>query len=332
MPDAPLRIGILGAATIAPMALIEPAKEHEDVVVAAVAARDVGRAKAFAEKHGIGVVHDSYEALIADPEIDAIYNPLPNGLHGRWTIAALKAGKHVLCEKPFTANAEEAEAVAAVARETGLVCMEAFHYRYHALIRRMLEIIASGELGAVRHVEAWFAIPLFRKDIRWQLELAGGTAMDVGCYTIHIVRTLAGAEPRVRSAKAKLKSPGIDRWMRADMDFADGRTGRITASMASLYLLGVGARVIGSKGRMQAFNPIMPQYFHSLKIRSAQGRRKEHVAKEPGSYSAQLRAFADAVLKGAPIRTGPEDSIANMRVIDACYEAAGMKRREPTAV
>src|SRR5690348_11472118 len=133
-----LRIGILGAARIAPSAVIKPARNHDEAVVTAVAARDRGRADAFATKHGIPNVRDSYAALIADPDVDAIYNPLPNGLHAEWTIAALEAGKAVLCEKPFTANAKEAEEVAAVATRTGVVVMEAFHYRYHPLAHRML--------------------------------------------------------------------------------------------------------------------------------------------------------------------------------------------------
>src|SRR4051794_39249214 len=127
----PLRIGTLGAARITPGALVRPAARRGDAVVVAVAARERQKAERFAGKHQIPTVHDSYRALLADPEVEAVYNPLPNGLHGYWTIAALEAGKHVLCEKPFTANAEEAEAVAAVAERTGLVVMEAFHWRYH---------------------------------------------------------------------------------------------------------------------------------------------------------------------------------------------------------
>src|SRR5215831_14043909 len=122
---APLKIGVLGAAKIAPAALIKPARDVADVEVAAIAARDRAKAATFARKHGIATVHDSYEALLADSSIDAIYNPLPNGLHGKWTIAALEAGKHVLCEKPFTANASEAEAVAAAAGRTDRVVMQA---------------------------------------------------------------------------------------------------------------------------------------------------------------------------------------------------------------
>ncbi len=163
-----VRIGILGAARIAPLALVKPAKENGEVVVAAVAARDVSRGHAFAAAHGIARVHHSYQDLIDDPEIDAVYNPLPNGLHGRWTRAALAAGKHVLCEKPFTANAAEAREIAVLATQSDQVVMEAFHYRYHPLALRIEQIIASGELGPVQHVEAAMCFPLPKfSDIRY---------------------------------------------------------------------------------------------------------------------------------------------------------------------
>lgn len=322
-----VRIGILGAARIAPPALVQPARVLDGVQVVAIAARDRQRAASFAAKHGIATVHDSYDALLADPAIDAIYNPLPNGLHGRWTIAALRAGKHVLCEKPFTANADEAESVAEVARASGLVVMEAFHYRYHGLTARMLEILASRELGDVRHIDTWLCFPLPVADIRWQLDLAGGALMDAGCYAVHLLRTLAGAEPTVRTARAKLKSPQVDRYLTAELEFADGRTGTITASMLSARLLGIGARVVGSAGTMQVFNPILPQVYHSLRITTAAGKRTERVARKPSSYLAQLTAFRDAVLHGTPFPTHVDDAVANMRVIDACYRAAGLAPR-----
>lgn len=322
-----LNIGVLGAARIAPAALIQPARVLDGVQVAAIAARDRNRAAGFAAKHGIPTVHDSYEALLADPSLDAIYNPLPNGLHGRWTIAALRAGKHVLCEKPFTANAEEAESVAEVARATGLVVMEAFHYRYHGLTARMLEILASRELGDVRHIDTWLCFPLPIADIRWELALAGGALMDAGCYAVHLLRTLAGAEPVVRSARAKLKSPGVDRYMRADLDFPDGCSATITASMLSARMLGIGARVTGSAGTMRVFNPILPQVYHRLSIATAAGKRTERVKRQPSSYLAQLIAFRDAVTLGTPFPTDLNDAVANMRVIDACYRAAGLSPR-----
>ena len=231
---APLRIGILGAARIAPLALIKPAKENAEVVVAAVAARDASRAQAFAAKHDIARVHDNYDALIADPDLDAIYNPLPNGLHGKWTRAALAAGKHVLCEKPFTANAAEAREIAELAAKSDRVVMEAFHYRYHPLTLRVEQIIASGELGKLKRVEAALCFPLPKfSDIRYNYSLAGGATMDAGCYAVHMVRTFGGSTPEVVSAQAKLRDPQVDRAMTAELRFAGGHTGRVRCSMWS---------------------------------------------------------------------------------------------------
>ena len=327
---SPLRIGVLGAARIAPAALVKPARRVDDVEVTAVAARDRARAESFAKKHGIPRVHGSYDDLITDPEIDAIYNPLPNGLHGRWTIAALEAGKHVLCEKPFTANADEARAVAAVAARTGLVCMEAFHYRYHPLAQRLADIVQGGELGTIRRLETWMCIPLLPKgDIRWNLALAGGTTMDVGCYALHLLRSMAGEEPTVESAHAKERSPGVDRVMSAELRLPSGATGSITVSMLSRRLLSLGARVTGDTGTLKVFNPYAPQYMHRVTIRDAKGKRRERFSKDP-TYLFQLRAFAGAVLRGEPILTGPDDSIATMTAIDACYRAAGLDPRQPS--
>ena len=156
-----LRIGVLGAARIAPSALIKPARRTGVAVVTAVAAATAGGPPEFARKQGVPRVLDNYAALIEDPEIDAVYNPLPNGLHGHWTIAALRAGKHVLCEKPFTANADEARAVAEAASSSpGVVVMEAFHYQYHPLTKRLVEIVRSGELGNITRVDVAFSAPL----------------------------------------------------------------------------------------------------------------------------------------------------------------------------
>ncbi len=241
MPElgVPLRIGVLGAARIAPLALIKPAKDNADVVVAAVAARDSSRARAFAAKHHIARVHESYEALIADPDLDAIYNPLPNGLHGKWTRAALAAGKHVLCEKPFTANAAEAREIADLAATSDRVVMEAFHYRYHPLALRTEQVIASGELGKLQRVEAALCFPLPKfSDIRYNYSLAGGALMDAGCYAVHMARTFGGSTPEVVSAHAKLRDPQIDRAMTAELRFAEGHTGRVRCSMWSSRSVG----------------------------------------------------------------------------------------------
>jgi predicted dehydrogenase len=325
-----VQIGVLGAARIAPPALIKPAKTNNDVVVAAVAARDVSRARAFAAKHGIARVHGSYEALLADPDIDAVYNPLPNGLHGKWTRAALAAGKHVLCEKPFTANAAEAREIAEVAAQSDRVVMEAFHYRYHPMALRIEEIVASGELGKLERVEAALCFPLPKfSDIRYNYALAGGALMDAGCYSVHMVRTFGGSTPEVVSAQPKLRDPQIDRAMTAEVRFAEGHTGRIRCSMWSPRLLDFSAHVIGDKGELHALNPLMPQIFHRLSVRSAAGKRVERFPRR-ATYAYQLDAFAAAVLRGEPVKTTPEDAIENMTVIDSIYRAAGMPLREPS--
>jgi len=317
----------LGAAKITPAALVKPARDVPGVEVTAVAARNPDRARAFAAKHGIPRVLDSYEAVIEDPDVDAVYNPLPNGLHGRWTLAALAAGKHVLCEKPFTANRDEAVKVAAAAAHSDRAVMEAFHWRYHPLAQRMLDVIGSGTLGSVSRIETKICFPLpMRKDIRYQLDLAGGATMDAGCYAIHILRTLAGTEPRVLSAQAKLMSPGVDRAMTAEMAFSDGRTGAITCSMWSTRILSLKVTVTGDRGRMDVLNPLAPHRFNRLTIRSPQNKTSERVRGDP-TYTYQLRAFDAAVRDGTPALTGPDDAVANMAVIDDVYRAAGLEPR-----
>src|SRR6202167_46078 len=267
---AVLRLGVLGAASIAPSALIKPAANNAEVVVAAVAARDAARAQEFAAKHGIARVHESYESLLADPDIDAVYNPLPNGLHGRWNRAALAASKHVLCEKPFPVNGAEAREIADLAAKSDRVVMEAFHYRYRPLALRVEQIVASGELGKLERVEAALCFPLPKfSDIRYNYSLAGGATMDAGCYAVHMARTFGGSTPEVVSAQAKLRDPQVDRAMTAELRFAEGHTGRVRCSMWSSRLLEITAHVVGERGEVRLFNPVTPQFFHRLSIRSS---------------------------------------------------------------
>ena len=325
-----LRIGILGAARIAPIALVKPARRTGRVVVTAVAARDRTKAEAFAKKHKIPRVLDSYADLIEDSEIDAVYNPLPNGLHGYWTIEAIKAGKHVLCEKPFTANADEARTVAAAANGTpGLIVMEAFHYQYHPLAKRLVEIVRSDELGNITDIDVAFSAPLWRKgDIRYQLALAGGATMDMGCYPVSLLRLLAPG-PRVINASAKLSSPGVDRAMDAHFSLPDGGRAHIGCSMFSSSILRMHVDVIGDNGKVSVFNPFGPQYGHRMKVTTTLGSRRERFSRK-ATYDFQLEAFVAAVEDGGSIPTTATDAIRTMELIDSIYLAAGLPARQPT--
>jgi len=322
-----LRLGILGAARIAPAAVLRPARVVADVEVVSVAARDPQRARAFAAQHNIPRVAATYQALVEDPDIDAIYNPLPNGLHAEWTLAALAAGKHVLCEKPFTSNALEAKAVSDVAASTGLVVMEAFHWRYHPLAEQMLDVV-RGELGPLRHVEAWVAFPLFRfSDIRYDFGLGGGAMMDAGCYAVSMARFLAGEEPDVLDARATLHSDQVDRVMTSHLRFPSGVTATLHASMWSPTMpLKVALHATGERGTLKVFNPIAPQAMYRLAVRGDAGRSSQWGRGRP-TYDYQLAAFTAAVLHGGPVLTPPSYSIANMAVIDAVYSAAGLRQR-----
>ncbi|GIW06542.1 MAG: oxidoreductase [Dehalococcoidia bacterium] len=326
-----LRIGLLGAAKIAPAALLRPARTLPDVEILAIASRDPRRAHALARRYRIPRVYRTYEEVIGDPAIDAVYIPLPNALHGVWTRRALHAGKHVLCEKPLTANADEAEAVAAAAHKAGRCVLEAFAYRYHPMADRLRSMIAGGDIGNVRRIEADFLVPLLRRgDIRWRAELAGGSLMDAGCYPISLVRWLAGAEPDVVAARAVLASPDVDRTMTAELRFPNGTTARIRSSLLSRHVFRSVARVVGSAGTALVFNPYHPSYGNLLFIAGQRGRRVEMVRGD-NVYRAQLRAFARIIAGEAVNRTAPEDSIGTMLTIDAIYRAAGMRPRNGVA-
>jgi predicted dehydrogenase len=331
-----VRIGILGAAKIAPAALCRPARGRPRAQVVAVAARDRARAGAFARKWSIPTVHPTYEALLDDPAVDAVYVPLPNGLHGRWTRAAVDAGKHVLCEKPFTANADEARRVAAHVDPTDRVVMEAFHWRYHPLAHRVLELLADGAIGTPIAASASFCFPLTgRGDIRWDLSLAGGALMDAGCYPIHMLRSFLGTEPTVTSARSLLRSPGVDRLTEAELAFPGAGGGgpvraTVRASMWSRHVLALKVTITGESGELVVHNPLAPQIWSSVTVRSGGTRHRERPPRS-STYGHQLDAFCTAVLDGGPVLTGTADSIANMVVIDDVYRAAGLgPRPEPT--
>ena len=323
-----LRIGTLGCARITPQALLYPTKKNAVAQVVAVAARDYGKAQKFAKKHDIPKVHKDYAALIQDPDIDAIYNPLPNSLHAEWSIRAMRAGKHVLCEKPMASNANEAKRMQIVAEEEGKVLMEAFHWRYHPLAERVVELLKAKTIGDVSRIEASFCIPLpFRNDIRYNPQLSGGALMDTGCYTVSIIRHLMGEEPEVISARAKRSSPKIDRYMEANLQFSSGATGYMRCAIWGWPLVSVSAQVVGTLGSITIANPVIPHLlYHHLKVKSPIINTTERFWGQ-STYDSQLQAFIDAVRKGNRVYTDSRDAILNMKIIDDIYRKSGMSPR-----
>ncbi|KOU73777.1 oxidoreductase [Streptomyces sp. MMG1533] len=326
----PLRIGVLGAARITERSLVDPARATGHRLVA-VAARDRSRAEAFAAAHGVEQVADSYADLIADPEVEAVYNPLANGLHGPWNLAALAAGKHVLTEKPSASNAEEAAEVRKAAAKAGTVFMEGFHYLFHPVTRRLHELLRSGELGELRRVETLVAIPAPDDcDPRWSLPLAGGAVMDLGCYSLHAVRMLApwaGGAPRLVSARGgeRAGAPGVDEWLDAELEYPDGATASARCHMA-YDELEMSCRIVGTRGEASAPNFVLPHLDDRIVVRTAEGERTERLGTR-SSYAYQLEAFADRVRDGAAVPLDADDAVATMALIDECYRAAGFEAR-----
>jgi predicted dehydrogenase len=324
--NAPLRIGILGAARIVPNALIEPARKTAGVELSAIAARDPARAREFAAAHGIARVLATYDELIGDRDIDVIYNPLPNSHHCEWTIRALRAGKHVLCEKPIASNAAEAERMAAAARETGMLLGEAFHYSYHPLAVRVRETIRAGTLGALAHVEGRFTVPIAPPNIRYDWSLAGGATMDLGCYPLHMIRHFTGMTPRVNGARAKVGPPNIDVAMETDLELGTGVTAKMICAMTTDSRIEAVFIARGDRGELRVTNPVAPHIGHQLSIRVGGDEKKETV---PGdtSYTHQLRVFVAALRGEGQFPTDGAEGVVNMRVIDDVYRAAGLPSR-----
>jgi predicted dehydrogenase len=276
-------------------------------------------------------VVDSYADLLADPEVEVVYNPLANGLHGPWNLAALAAGKHVLSEKPSASNAEEAAEVREAAAKAGTAFMEGFHYLFHPLTRRLHELLASGELGELQRVETMVAIPApAESDPRWSLPLAGGAVMDLGCYSLHAARMLApwaGGAPRLVSARGgeRAGAPGVDEWLDADLEFPSGATASARCHMA-YDELEMSCRIVGSLGEALAPNYVLPQLDDRIVVRTTEGERTEHLG-TTSSYTYQLEAFAARVRQGSALPLGADDALATMTLIDACYRSAGFEPR-----
>uniref|UniRef100_UPI003D714C30 Gfo/Idh/MocA family protein n=1 Tax=Streptomyces sp. bgisy022 TaxID=3413769 RepID=UPI003D714C30 len=293
------------------------------------------RAEAFATAHGVERVLGSYAELLADPEVEVVYNPLANGLHGPYNLAALAAGKHVLTEKPSASNAEEALEVREAAVRAGTVFMEGFHYLFHPVTRRLHDLLASGELGALRHAEALVAIPApDAGDPRWSLSLAGGALMDLGCYGLHALRGLApwaggGPRPVAARAGARAGAPGVDEWLDADLEYPGGATGTVRCHMA-YGGLEMSLRIVGTRGEARAANFVLPHLDDRVVVRAGSGTRTERLGTR-SSYTYQLEAFADAVRRGTRLPLDADDALATMTLVDASYRAAGLPVRPRTA-
>ena len=323
-----LRIGILGCARIAKAALIDIRPFVPEIEVIAVASRNPERSAAFARAHNVSRAYGDYESLLADPEVDSVYNPLPNSLHAEWSIRALEAGKAVLCEKPMASNAAEARRMADAARAAQRPLVEAFHYRHHPLAVFVAKLFRSGRLGAVQSIDAGLLIPgelIPPGDIRFQANLAGGAMMDVGAYCMNALRLVAGEEPLITGAVASAERLGVDGAMEAAMNFPSGAVGSLQCSLAADSFRAWLA-VKAERGRLEIENPFLPHLGHRL-VLETDGQRSEQTFDPSPTYVFQARAFADTVLAGAEIRTTAEDAIANMTAIDAIYRTARLPAR-----
>ena len=323
-----LKFGVLGAAAITPRALIYPCVDEPRADVRVIAARDRARAEKVADWAAIRHVVDDYQAVIDHPDCNAIYIPLPITAHRDWTLKALAAGKPVLCEKSLAANAAEAREMADAASATGLVLMEAFHYRYHSVFLRAKEILASGVLGELREIEAVFNIkgPPPETDIRMIYEQGGGATMDLGCYPLSWCRHLLDMEPVVVSAQAEVGPPDVDLALSAELEFPGGVRAHASSDMRAGTDYAMHFSVVGSVGTLNVQQPLVPQIGHRIELTVA-GETTQETCDRRSTYGYQLDAFIAAVEAGAPVATDGNDAVKQMTLIDACYTAAGLKLR-----
>lgn len=325
-----IRIGILGAARIAPRGIVTPANETLGAEVVAVAARDLERARKFAAQHSIPMAFGSYAELVVRDDIDLVYCALPPSAHLEWCSAALENGKHVLVEKPFASNARDAEQMVAAARKAGRHLIEGFHYRFHPLFERALAHVRAGAIGRVRHIDAVFNanLPDTPGELRYIEALGGGALMDLGCYCLHWIRSVAGDEPEITSARARCGTPGVDLDIEAEMAFTSGPTATLRCSMQpqdkTLYRR---LRVRGDLGVLEIENPVTPHSGATLSIEAPNAPMPQIVSGGDTTFHYQLRHVLEVIEGRAAPLTGGDDAIGNMRAIDAIYRAAGLHPR-----
>jgi predicted dehydrogenase len=314
-----VRWGILGCARIARTQVIPAILRRPEAQLQAVASRDASRLAEFRSLFGSFTAHDSYEALIADPEVDAVYVPLPNSLHCEWSIRAMRAGKHVLCEKPLALDAGQAEDMARVSRECGVLLMEAFMYRYTERMARVGEILQSGVLGPIRSINSTFRFFLDRENtIKESPELGGGALYDVGCYPLNLIGFVTQAEP-VSIAVECARPRGVDVNLSAVLRYADGL-------IASLHC-GFDAfgrntsEIVGTDGAL-----LIPDTFLDdagrITLLTKSGSQSIEVA-QSDRYGAEIGDFSKAIREGRAPRLGLPESLRNMRVLDRIIEQIG---------
>jgi len=326
--SATVRWGILSTADIGMRKVIPGIRKAARCEVAAIASRDLDAARAAADRLGIPKAHGSYEALLADPEIDAVYIPLPNHLHAEWAIAALRAGKHVLCEKPLAMTAADAQRMVDVAHETGLHLMEAFMYRYHPTWVAAMDLVASGQIGTLTAVQSWFSY--FNDDpanIRNIAEYGGGALFDIGCYSVNLSRMVFGGEPiRVQASLRRDPVSGVDVLTSGILDF---EAGIATFTCSTRSESDQRADIYGTTGRISIEIPFnIPPDRPTRVLLTAGGdppvAPSTEVVEFPTAdpYTVEVERFATAVLDGGPLPVPPEDAVSNLRVIEAIFAVA----------
>jgi predicted dehydrogenase len=316
--------GILSTSRHAAITWIPALKKSKHGQIAAVASRDETRGRQYAAEHGIPQVYGSYEALLADPKIDAVYIPLPNSLHKTWAIRAAEAGKHVLCEKPLGLNAAEAEEMVAAFRKAGRKLAEAFQWRHHPQGQIVREMAREGVIGDLRLIDAGFSFMLTREDdVRWKPELGGGSLYDVGCYPVALARYVTGQEPLAVTAQAHWGDSGVDDRMVATLEFPGGVLAHINCGF-SLPLRRY-YEVVGTDGSLAVNRAYNPKEDHPGEVWRYDEDRELVDTIELGrlnSYTLMIDDFNAAILENRDPLFPGEDAILNMRVIDAIFRAA----------
>ncbi|MDO9300666.1 MAG: Gfo/Idh/MocA family oxidoreductase [Anaerolineales bacterium] len=319
--DKRLNWGLLSTAKIN-RALIKPLRASKRTRLLAVASRSISSAESYAREWNIPRAHGSYEALLADPEIDVIYNSLPNHLHAEWTIKALRAGKHVLCEKPFALTLAEVDAMSQAAHETGKVLAEAFMYRHHAQTLKVKEIVDSGVLGKLQLIKGAFTFTLAREgNFRWMSEAGGGSIWDVGCYPISYARMIVGADAkRVEVFGWQVTGAGgADESFIGQMRFEGGVHAQFDSGFQSPFRAVI--EIVGTDAALTIPNPFKPGKINEI-ILSRGGKQEKIKIKGADLYLGEVEDLCDAILFGKAPRITLEDSRRNVATILALLESA----------